>query len=69
VVESRAALDAALAEVSARFPDEVPAPPGWGGFRLVPATWEFWAGRSGRMHDRLRYRRPDGDWLVERLAP
>ena len=74
VVGSRRALDDALAEVEARFPAEegpVPAPPGWGGYRVVPTSWEFWAGRTGRLHDRLRYRRtPDGSsWLVERLAP
>ena len=74
VVASRSVLDAALADVEARFPagEPVPVPPGWGGYRLVPATWEFWAGRSGRLHDRLRYRRtgePGHSWSVERLAP
>ena len=74
VVASRADLDAALAEVSARFPREVPAPAFWGGYRVVPETWEFWAGRAGRLHDRLRYRRTGVDdgvatWAVERLAP
>ena len=73
VVASRAELDAALAEIEARFPAEVPAPPGWGGFRVVPEVWEFWAGRTGRLHDRLRYRRTAGSeqaaWTIERLAP
>ena len=74
VVASRAALDAALAEVEARVPAEVPAPPGWGGFRVLPEVWEFWAGRTGRLHDRLRYRRTGGSaeqvaWTIERLAP
>jgi pyridoxamine 5'-phosphate oxidase len=73
VVASREVLDAAFAEVSARFPDDVdvPAPPFWGGFRVEPAAIEFWQGRDARLHDRLRYRRPGPteDWIVERLSP
>ncbi len=68
VVSDRAALDDLLADAAARFPDEVPLPEGWGGFRVLPDVVEFWQGRFGRMHDRLRYRR-DGDWVLERLAP
>ena len=73
-VESREDLDRRYAEVSARFQDgAVPRPPYWGGFRIAVDTVEFWQGRRGRMHDRLRYRRvptrPDRPWLVERLAP
>ncbi|MGZ4469011.1 MAG: pyridoxamine 5'-phosphate oxidase [Nocardioidaceae bacterium] len=71
VVASRAALDASYDETAARFgDDEVPVPPHWGGFRVVPETMEFWQGRSNRMHDRLRYRRTaDGGWETDRLAP
>ena len=77
VVGSRAELDARLAEVAARFPEEepVPVPPHWGGYLVVPVEWEFWVGRSGRLHDRLRYVRPEGSpatsgpWSRERLAP
>lgn len=71
-VADRAALDAALAEAEQRFPDSspVPAPPHWGGLRVVPDTVEFWQGRAGRLHDRLCFRRSAGSgWLVERLAP
>ena len=46
-----------------------PRPPHWGGFRLVPDRWEFWQGRKSRLHDRLRYRLEDGNWVRERLAP
>lgn len=72
VVPDRAALDARFARVEERFPDgtTVPAPPHWGGFRVRPHTVEFWQGRPGRMHDRLRYRdTDDGEWIIERLAP
>ena len=70
VLADRAAVDAGLAEVVARFGDgPVPAPPHWGGFRVVPETVEFWQGRSSRLHDRLRYRREAGGFVVERLAP
>jgi pyridoxamine 5'-phosphate oxidase len=71
VLGSRAELERAWAEVDARFPEDqpVPAPPHWGGFRLVPQTVEFWQGRPSRLHDRLRFRRDDGGWVVERLAP
>lgn len=72
VVGSRAELDEALARVAAAYPEgtEVPLPDHWGGLRVIPDTVEFWHGRVGRLHDRLRYRRrADDTWVVERLAP
>ena len=68
VVESRAGLEALAAELEARGV-ELPRPPAWGGFRLAPETYEFWQHRANRLHDRLRYRRADGGWTIERLAP
>lgn len=70
-VEDRAALDAAMAEAEARFSGaDVPRPASWGGYRVVPHAVEFWQGRAGRLHDRLRYRQDAaGGWTVERLAP
>jgi len=73
VVESRAALEQQVEELDARFPDEVPQPPFWGGYRIEPEAIEFWHHREDRLHDRLRYRRIAGDadqaWTRERLAP
>lgn len=70
VVGSRAELDARAATLEQRFADAaVPAPPNWGGYLLTPDSVEFWQGRTGRMHDRLRYRGVGGEWVLERLAP
>ncbi len=52
-----------------RFPETVPAPPFWGGYRVVPDTVEFWQGGPARLHDRLRYTRSGAQWRLERLAP
>lgn len=70
VVESRETLEQRVAELAVRFgDDDVPPPPFWGGYRLVPEMVEFWHHREDRLHDRIRYRRDDGPWVIERLAP
>ena len=70
VIASRAALVAEAARIGARFVLDPPRPPHWGGYRLVPDSFEFWQGRRSRLHDRLRYTlQPDGGWRRERLAP
>ena len=71
VIASREALETRMEELAAKYRDsDVPRPPHWGGYRLVAAVMEFWQGQPNRLHDRLRYRRVDGDvWLLERLAP
>jgi pyridoxamine 5'-phosphate oxidase len=68
-LESREELEARFAELDAAYPDEVPRPPHWGGFRLVPETYEFWQHRDNRLHDRIRYRREATDWVTERMSP
>ena len=70
VVASRDFLVAHEAEFAAKFGDNPPRPPHWGGYRLLPDKWQFWQGRPSRLHDRLRYTlQADGEWLRERLAP
>jgi pyridoxamine 5'-phosphate oxidase len=79
VIPDRSALDADYRAAAERFADveAIPAPPHWGGLRVLPETVEFWQGRASRLHDRLRFRRTaptpgpadDGAWVVERLAP
>ncbi|WP_433871183.1 pyridoxamine 5'-phosphate oxidase [Saccharopolyspora sp. CA-218241] len=71
VVSGRPALQSALNGIERRFADneKVPVPPHWGGWRIRPEVVEFWQGRPDRMHDRLRFRRTDDLWTVERLAP
>lgn len=70
VIADRAWLEARVAEVEARFAGQpVTRPPFWGGYRLCAAMMEFWEGKTGRLHDRLRYRKVGADWVRERLAP
>ena len=69
-VADRAALEARWNEMSAKFPNEVPLPPNWGGYVLRPERIEFWQGRPSRLHDRFCYtRQPDGSWKIQRLMP
>jgi pyridoxamine 5'-phosphate oxidase len=70
VLSSRAELDARVAELEQRYAgEEVPRPDHWGGYRLAPELYEFWQHREDRAHDRLRYRRDAGNWILERLSP
>ncbi|WNC30055.1 pyridoxamine 5'-phosphate oxidase [Thermosynechococcus sp. PKX82] len=69
VLESYADLEARLAEVEARYGENVPRPEHWGGYRVLPTLIEFWQGRPNRLHDRLCYRRQGDHWQRVRLYP
>lgn len=70
VVADRLALEAQFLEVHRRYGEEPPRPAEWGGYRLVPSSFEFWQGRPNRLHDRLLYTRsPNGAWKIVRLSP
>ena len=70
VLPDRAELDARIADVESRFAGiDVPRPPFWGGYRLVPDVIELWFGQRARLHDRVRYERSGGTWSKQMLYP
>jgi pyridoxamine 5'-phosphate oxidase len=70
VISSRSMLDQNLDEVTTKYANGiVPRPAHWGGYRVVPEMVEFWQGRPSRLHDRIRYRKDEHQWLIDRLAP
>jgi pyridoxamine 5'-phosphate oxidase len=70
-IDSRELLELRLQKLNEKYLDrEVPRPPYWGGYRVIPTAIEFWQGRPNRLHDRLHYRRlEDGNWAIARLSP
>lgn len=69
-IDSREVLEERAQLYAEKYVDDVPRPPHWGGFRLMPQRVEFWQGRSSRLHDRVLYElQEDGSWKIGRLAP
>ncbi|WP_367388689.1 pyridoxamine 5'-phosphate oxidase [Lewinella sp. LCG006] len=71
VIPNRDVLHEKVQALEQKYAKEetLPLPENWGGYRLVPDCFEFWQGRSSRLHDRIRYRLVGEEWLRERLAP
>jgi pyridoxamine 5'-phosphate oxidase len=70
IIPSRLYLEEQLGKFEAEFKDkEVPMPPFWGGYKLIPSSIEFWQGRENRLHDRLVYVMKDKSWEIKRLSP
>lgn len=68
-IDSRRSLEEQMKKFQEKFGDEIPRPPHWGGYLIVPHRIEFWQGRLSRLHDRLSYTLENGEWSLERLSP
>lgn len=70
-VSSRRELEQRFEEALLRFPDKenVPMPPYWGGYEVTPVRFEFWQGRTGRLHDRFEYVKKGEEWVLRRMFP
>lgn len=70
VISSRSILEMKLEEMKQKFKDgQIPLPDFWGGFRVVPDSFEFWQGRPNRLHDRIFYKKENDQWNISRMSP
>lgn len=70
-LENREELEQAYRDIEKKFEgqEKLPCPPFWGGIRIKPERWEFWQGRTSRVHDRIEYTRSGSDWDISRVSP
>ena len=68
-ITSRSELENKMKEYAKKYPNKVPRPPFWGGYRVVPSYFEFWQGRADRNHDRITYNLNDDSWKMIRISP
>lgn len=69
-LDGREELEARYVELAIKFKNEpVPFPENWGGYQIIPDSFEFWQGRSSRLHDRIKYEQKNGSWEMVRLSP
>ncbi len=72
IISSRKILELQFEQIKTKFENrEIPLPPSWGGYRVIPNSFEFWQGRENRLHDRFLYTRLENQvsWEIQRLAP
>jgi len=70
VLTSREELEEKFLEIEKQYENqEIPMPEDWGGYRVIPETFEFWSGRQDRMHDRFLYIQEGDKWVIKRLSP
>ena len=69
VIPDRNGLELQMRELLLNHEKDLVRPLHWGGFRVIPEMIEFWQGRPGRLHDRIRYLKKEHHWIIERLAP
>lgn len=69
VIESRALLESSYQNNVKQYTNEVPLPERWGGYRVIPSSFEFWQGGEHRLHDRFRYTNENKEWTIDRLQP
>jgi len=70
VISSRSILESKLEQMKKKFQEgKIPLPDHWGGYRIVPETFEFWQGRKSRLHDRFFFEKQESNWTLNRLAP